>query len=112
MECDRNYMKRERRALAESPLSSAEPRPSYPPATYAIAPDPDRFSRLGPLWLTIPQLCRRWQLSRKTVYKFIDARILPAWKVGSHLYRVAIDDVLQFEQRPPSSAPAQRSPSI
>src|SRR5712672_1654622 len=99
MERNRKYMKRKRRSL-----SSAEHRPTYPPATRAIAPDSDGFSgRIGPLWLTIPQLCRRWQLSRKTVYKFIDARILPAWKVGSHLYRVAMDDILQFEQSPPSS---------
>jgi len=53
----------------------------------------------GPAWLTVGQLCRRWQLGRKTVYKFIDAKILPAWKVGSHLYRVAVVDVLRFEAR-------------
>lgn len=56
-------------------------------------------SESGPAWLTISQLCRRWQLGRKTVYKFIDADILPAWKVGSHLYRVAIADVLLFESQ-------------
>jgi excisionase family DNA binding protein len=55
--------------------------------------------RVGPAWLTVSQLCRRWQLGRKTVYKFIDARILPAWKVGSHLYRIAVDDVQRFEER-------------
>lgn len=53
----------------------------------------------GPAWLTVSQLCRRWQLGRKTVYKFIDAKILPAWRVGSHLYRVAVADVLRFEAR-------------
>jgi excisionase family DNA binding protein len=47
--------------------------------------------------LTVSQLCRRWQLGRKTVYKFINSEILPAWKVGKHLYRVAIADVLRFE---------------
>jgi excisionase family DNA binding protein len=52
-----------------------------------------------PSWLTISQLCRRWQLGRKTVYKFIDAGILPAWRVGTHLYRVAVADVLRFEAR-------------
>jgi excisionase family DNA binding protein len=52
---------------------------------------------VDPVWLTVSQLCRRWQLDRKTIYKFIDAEVLPAWKVGSHLYRVAIEDVLQFE---------------
>jgi excisionase family DNA binding protein len=53
----------------------------------------------GPAWLTISQLCRRWQLGRKTVYKFIDAKLLPAWKVGSHLYRVSVADVLRFESQ-------------
>jgi excisionase family DNA binding protein len=52
-----------------------------------------------PAWFTVAQLCRRWQLGRKTVYKFIDAKILPAWRVGSHLYRVAVADVEQFESR-------------
>jgi excisionase family DNA binding protein len=51
--------------------------------------------------MSVAQLCRRWQLSRKTIYKFIDARILPAWKVGKHLYRVAIEDVLRFESQVP-----------
>ena len=88
-------MKRERRSL-----SSAERSQTNPPATWSTAPDSDRFSgRTGLLWLTIPQLCRRWQLSRKTVYKFIAAEILPAWKVGPHLYRIAIDDVLRLEAR-------------
>jgi excisionase family DNA binding protein len=61
----------------------------------------------GPAWLTVSQLCRRWQLGRKTVYKFIDAKLLPAWKVGSHLYRVAVADVLRFESQnrlPPTRA--------
>ena len=53
--------------------------------------------RIDPAWLTVSQLCRRWQLGRKTIYKFIDADILPVWRVGSHLYRVAIQDVVRFE---------------
>jgi excisionase family DNA binding protein len=52
-----------------------------------------------PVWLTVSQLCGRWQLSRKTVYKFIAANALPAWKVGRHLYRVAVADVVRFEIR-------------
>ena len=64
--------------------------------------DSDRLGRrIAPVWLTIAQLCRRWQLSRKTIYKFIDSKILPAWKVGRRLYRVAVDDVLRFEGRFP-----------
>jgi len=50
-------------------------------------------------WLTISQLCRRWQLSRKTIYKFINSGLLPAWKVGKHLYRVDVADALRFERR-------------
>ena len=52
---------------------------------------------VGPAYLTVSQLCRRWQLGRKTVYKFIGAKVLPAWRVGSHLYRIAVEDVLRFE---------------
>ena len=67
--------------------------------TPVVAPaslsDPGR--RIGPVWLSVAQLGRRWQLSRKTTYKFIDTRILPAWKVGPHLYRVAVEDVVRFE---------------
>jgi excisionase family DNA binding protein len=59
----------------------------------------DRTLPSDPAWLTVSQLCGRWQLNRKTVYKFIVAKALPAWKVGSHLYRVAVSDVLRFEVR-------------
>jgi excisionase family DNA binding protein len=52
-----------------------------------------------PAWLSVTQLGRRWQLDRKTIYKFIDSRILPAWKVGSHLYRVSVAEILQFEAK-------------
>lgn len=58
-----------------------------------------RHADSTPAWFTIAQLCRRWQLGRKTVYKFIDAKLLPAWRVGSHLYRVAAADVEQFESQ-------------
>ena len=59
----------------------------------------DRSLPSDPAWLTVSQLCSRWQLNRKTVYKFIAAKTLPAWKVGSHLYRVAVADVVRFEIR-------------
>lgn len=52
-----------------------------------------------PAWVTVAQLCQRWQLDRKTIYKFIDSKILPAWKVGAHLYRISVADVLRFESR-------------
>jgi excisionase family DNA binding protein len=63
----------------------------------AIATGTRPGRRVEPVWLTVSQLCHRWQLGRKTIYKFIDSEILPVWKVGSRLYRVAIHDVLRFE---------------
>jgi hypothetical protein len=47
----------------------------------------------------VSQLCQRWQLGRKTIYKFIDSKVLPVWKASTHLYRVAVADVLRFEAR-------------
>ena len=86
-------MGRERR----SPLS-AERRQTHRPAPRSVAFDAHPLGRrIGPAWLTISQLSRRWQLDRKTIYKFIDAEILPAWRVGERLYRVAVEDVLRFE---------------
>ncbi|PYQ73702.1 MAG: hypothetical protein DMG01_22025 [Acidobacteria bacterium] len=52
-----------------------------------------------PAWLTVSQLARRWQLGRRTIYKFIDSGILPVWQVGTHLYRIAFADVVRFEAR-------------
>ena len=52
-----------------------------------------------PAWLTVSQLARRWQLGRTTIYKFIDKGTLPVWKVGTHLFRIALADVLRFEAR-------------
>ena len=74
-------------------VRSSATRPSRKTGSRSIATDS------APAWLTVSQLCRRWQLGRKTVYKFIDADILPAWKVGRHLYRIAVVDVVRFEAR-------------
>ena len=52
-----------------------------------------------PEWLTVSQLVNRWQLGRRTIYKFIDSGTLPVWKVGTHLYRIALADVRRFEAR-------------
>jgi excisionase family DNA binding protein len=68
-------------------------------------PEPTRAAPVAirvdaaPAWVTVAQLCGRWQLDRKTVYKFITAGILPAWRVGPHMYRIAVSDVLAFEAR-------------
>jgi excisionase family DNA binding protein len=80
-----------------------ERRRRHAPAARSVLFDSSHHGRrIGPVWLTVAQLCRRWQLSRKTIYKYIDAKSLPAWKVGSHLYRVAVEDVLRFEGQVPN----------
>ena len=79
--------------------SRSAARPHRPAVARGKATDNHPGRRVDPAWLTVSQLCRRWQLSRKTIYKFIDAEILPVWKVGSRLYRVALHEVLRFETR-------------
>ena len=75
--------------------SAARPRRQQLSRPKAAEHPPGR--RVDPAWLTVSQLCHRWQLGRKTIYKFIDAEILPVWKVGGRLYRIALADVLRFE---------------
>jgi excisionase family DNA binding protein len=87
-------MERERRSW------SAERRQAHARARRLVPSDVDHLGRrIGPAWFTVSQLCLRWQVDRKTIYKFIDAKILPAWRIGNHLYRVAVEDVSRFEAR-------------
>src|ERR687887_638897 len=60
---------------------------------------PSLLHAVEPVWLTVSQLAQRWQLGRKTIYKFIDSGELPVWKVGTHLFRIALADILRFEAR-------------
>ena len=62
--------------------TAPEARPGLHGRPVALGPP---AAPVQPARLSITQLCSRWQLGRKTVYKFIDSRILPAWKVGRHL---------------------------
>jgi excisionase family DNA binding protein len=80
-----------KRRSSDSSHSSAADRATASPSSRSIDPEP--------VWYTVSQLSRRWQLDRKTIYKFIDSKILPAWKVGTHVYRVAAEDILRFEGR-------------
>jgi len=86
-------------------------RPSPPAARSLTRRATANLAPSDPAWLTVSQLCSRWQLGRKTVYKFIAANTLPAWKVGRHLYRIAVADVLRFETRSRFSASAS-SPAL
>jgi excisionase family DNA binding protein len=78
------------------------PRPGEPKRTQLPTPvEPDAngtfTADLSPQWYTVAQLCHRWQLSRQTIYKYIAAGLLPVWRVGPHLYRIATQDVARFE---------------
>jgi len=95
IELERNVIGRERKFL-----SSDAPSRLHRASERSALSDASRLCRrVGPAWLTMSQLCHRWQLGRKTIYKFINAKILPVWRVGSHLYRVAVEDVVRFEAR-------------
>jgi excisionase family DNA binding protein len=86
--------------LGAAKISSLdEPRSDGPTAPGRTAGSVAPAFETAPAWLSVAQLCQRWQLDRKTVYKFIDAGALPAWKVGPRLYRVAVEDLLIFEAR-------------
>jgi len=73
--------------------------PRAPAPRRRTDPASSQWVPTGRAWFTVSQLCQRWQLGRKTIYKFIDNKILPAWKVGPHLYRIAVADVLRFEEQ-------------
>jgi len=89
----------DRRELTRNYPMAQDRRSSPPAAPRFTRRISDRSVPSDPAWLTVSQLCSRWQLNRKTVYKFIAANALPAWKVGRHLYRVAVADILRFEIR-------------
>src|SRR5438093_13142119 len=73
---------------------------SRSPTAQSETPTPSPPSHaVEPAWLTVSQLARRWQLGRRTIYKFIDSGILPVWQVCTHLYRIAFADVVRFEAR-------------
>jgi excisionase family DNA binding protein len=82
------------RTLPMRPAKLHHAGPRAPFSQDAVDPSPLTWK---PAWLSVAQLCRRWQLDRRTVYKFIDSGILPAWKVGRHLYRISVAEIFRFE---------------
>lgn len=66
-------------------------------------------SHPGP-YVTVSELAAYWLVSRKLIYKQIDAGTLEAIRLGPRLLRIRTTDALDFERRAqlgrPSPAPA------
>jgi excisionase family DNA binding protein len=50
-------------------------------------------------YVTVAQLAEYWQVSRKQIYKHIDAGTLEAIRLGPRLYRIQTAGALDFEER-------------
>jgi excisionase family DNA binding protein len=50
-------------------------------------------------YVSVSQLADYWQVSRKQIYKQIDAGTLEAIRLGERLYRIRTSTALEFEKR-------------
>ncbi len=50
-------------------------------------------------YVSVSQLADYWQVSRKQIYKQIDAGTLEAIRLGERLYRIRTTTALDFEKR-------------
>ncbi len=50
-------------------------------------------------YVSVSQLADYWQVSRKQIYKQIDAGTLEAIRLGERLYRIRTITALEFEKR-------------
>jgi excisionase family DNA binding protein len=50
-------------------------------------------------YVTVAELAEYWLVSRKQIYKQIDAGTLPAIRLGPRLLRIRTPDALEFERR-------------
>ena len=57
-------------------------------------------------YVTIGELAEYWRISRKQIYKQIEAGTLPAIRLGPRLLRIRTVDAIEFERRANMQAPA------
>ena len=50
-------------------------------------------------YVTVAELADYWLVSRKQIYKQIDAGLLPAIRLGPRLLRIRTADALEFERK-------------
>lgn len=62
-------------------------------------------------YVTVAQLAEYWQVSRKQIYKHIDAGTLDAIRLGPRLYRIRTSVALRFEQHAQMRPTEERSPT-
>ena len=58
------------------------------------------------VYVTIGELAEYWLISRKQIYKQIDAGTLPAIRLGPRLLRIRTSDAIEFEQRAKMRSPS------
>jgi excisionase family DNA binding protein len=61
-------------------------------------------------YVTVAQLAEYWQVSRKQIYKHIDAGTLEAVRLGPRLYRIRTVAALVFEERAQMRRPSVARP--
>ena len=66
-----------------------------------LASHPDSFVSVG-------DLASYWGVSRKQIYKQIDAGTLPAMRLGPRLFRISTKDAREFQERARITPPAWR----
>jgi excisionase family DNA binding protein len=59
-------------------------------------------------YVTVGELAKYWSVSRKQIYKQIDAGTLHAIKLGPRLLRIATPEALHFERRANMHPPARQ----
>ena len=64
-------------------------------------------SHLEP-YVTIAELAKYWLISRKQIYKQIEARTLPAIRIGPRLLRIRTVDAVDFERRANIQTPIEQ----
>lgn len=62
-------------------------------------------------YVTVAELADYWLVSRKQIYKQIDAGILPAIRLGPRLLRIRTADALKFERNANMHPPRQVEPT-
>ena len=50
-------------------------------------------------FVSVSDLAAYWSVSRKQIYKQLDAGTLPALRLGPRLYRISTKDAREFEDR-------------
>ena len=58
-------------------------------------------------YVTVSALAEYWLVSRKQIYKQIEAQTLPTVRLGPRLYRIKTADALRFEEEAKLSPPPQ-----